>query len=83
VLFTVLVRHGACEPKQYSAGQSQKCVWLLSNRVADRQGNWRRPNLRYASELRKCVLILDSAHSSIQQDLITKNKVLYGFELLL
>ena len=51
--------------------------------MADRQGNWRRQNLCYASELPKCVLILDSIPSSIQQDLIMRNEVLYGFVVII
>jgi hypothetical protein len=58
-------------------------VWLFSNWIADRQGNWRRENLCYATELRNCVLILDSIPSSIQQDLIVREEVLYGFVIII
>ena len=51
--------------------------------MADRQGNWRRENLFRASELRKCVSVLDSVPSSIQQDLIMRNEVLYGLIIII
>ena len=51
--------------------------------MADRQGNWRRENLCYATELRKYVLILNSIPSSIQQDLIKRNALLYGFVIII
>jgi len=39
--------------------------------------------LCYATELRKYVLILNSIPSSIQQDLIKRNALLYGFVIII